>query len=82
MDPLDLKEGDKVRVFAGDRDTVCFDPFGTIRNIQPDGRCEIQLNSCFFYHNIKNIGPKQTEIYYKGYDVALFDWDEHTSTIH
>lgn len=46
---MSIQNGTKVKVIAGDRDTVMFDPLGVITHLKKDGSCEIALKggSCF-----------------------------------
>ena len=64
-----IKEGTKIRVVRGDIDTVIHDPYGVVRNIKPNGQCEIHLNygrGIYFEWDINKIGI--------GQDIELFDW--------
>lgn len=72
----DIVNGSKIRVFAGDRDTVIFDPFGTVQNINPEtGECEIRLkSSATFKSNINKIGPLTDKEYYTTHDISLYNW--------
>lgn len=71
-----IGEGTKVRVKAGDRDTVLFDPFGTVKNLQPNGDCEILLKSRIcFKDNIKNISIDGSRKYDE--DLIVYDWKEN-----
>lgn len=46
---MSIQNGTKVKVIAGDRDTVMFDPLGVVTRLQASGACEIALKSgiCF-----------------------------------
>ena len=62
----ELKNGTKVRVVAGDRDTVLHDPYGTLENIDvKNNKVEVHLTGCYFNTSLDNIG--------EGKDIILLD---------
>lgn len=65
-----VKEGDTVKIYAGDRDYV--NCTATVKDIQPDGACKISFGSEYMNANISEIGDYQIEDYYIGKDIALY----------
>lgn len=69
---MNITNGTKVKVVCGDRETVMFDPFGTVCNLnEATGDCSIRLGSCSFNANVSEIGESG-----HGKDIVLFDWDD------
>ena len=69
-----IQNGTKIKVIAGDRETVQFDSLGQVTNLKEDGSFFLKLKSSIgFYSNISEIGDSIVVISEKAYNAEVIN---------